>query len=95
MAEIKNMTEPNDRSDKFIDSGEGMDLAEASCWTCVRKHENSPTCDAFLERIPNAILDGEHDHTTPFPGDRGLLFLPRALRSGFSQTTGGPGSQGD
>ena len=70
------MTESNDRSDKFIDSGEGLTLTEASCWTCVRKHENSPTCDAFPARIPNAILDGEHDHKTPFPGDHGLLYEP-------------------
>lgn len=73
------MTEPNDRSDKFIDSGQGLTLAEASCWKCVRKHENAPTCDAFPERIPNAILDGEHDHTTLFPGDHGLLYRPAQL----------------
>lgn len=71
------MNSRDDHSDKFIDSGEGIVFPpDASCWTCVRKHDNSPTCDAFAERIPNAILDGEHDHRTPYPGDHGLLYLP-------------------
>lgn len=67
---------PGDRSDKFMDSGEGVIMSDSSRWTCARKHSNSPTCDAFPERIPNAILDGEHDHLTPYAGDHGLLYVP-------------------
>lgn len=32
-------------------------------------------CAAFA-RIPREILDGEHDHTLPFPGDEGIRFEP-------------------
>ena len=31
-------------------------------------------CEAFMERVPHAILRGKHDHRTPYPGDNGIRF---------------------
>ncbi|MBS4008706.1 MAG: hypothetical protein KGZ45_09845 [Clostridium sp.] len=33
-------------------------------------------CAAFT-RIPREILDGQHDHTLPFPGNNGIRFEPK------------------
>lgn len=55
---------------------EDMKVEMSSCMTCKRKRAGGPQCDAFPERIPDAILEMEHDHKTPYPGDGGLLYLP-------------------
>lgn len=46
------------------------------CATCSRRNANGMTCEAFPKGIPDAILDGQNDHTKPFPGDHGLLYRP-------------------
>lgn len=49
------------------------------CARCARRDpEDSLVCQAFPDGIPQAILAGENQHTAPFPGDRGLQFIPRA-----------------
>ena len=35
-------------------------------------------CIAFPDGIPEEILLGEHDHKTPYPGDNGIRFEPKA-----------------
>lgn len=50
---------------------------------CVEcKHFRGPAkgdgfcCRAFPVNIPDAILDGVHDHSKPYPGDKGIRFEP-------------------
>ena len=50
------------------------------CFDCRRLLERKGMfCPAFPdgEGIPDPILFNEHDHSTPFPGDHGLLFEPK------------------
>jgi hypothetical protein len=43
------------------------------CPTCAH-YRGLLTCAAFPDRIPQAILDGSHDHREAFPGDNGIRF---------------------
>ncbi len=46
---------------------------KCSCDTCKNYIGNS-TCKAFPEKIPDEIISGIEDHTTPYPGDNGIQF---------------------
>lgn len=56
------------------------------CNVCKHKIKFSATCRAFPQRIPDAILGSEHDHTKPYPGDRGIRFEPRDAGTGGKET---------
>lgn len=45
------------------------------CVHCSRLR-NDGTCEAFQGPIPEAIAFNQHDHSTAYPGDRGMLFVP-------------------
>jgi len=45
------------------------------CIECVH-YRGMITCDAFPDRIPEAVITGEHDHREPYPGDNGVRFEP-------------------
>jgi hypothetical protein len=50
-------------------------LISPTCELCRhRNHDASRTCSAFPGGIPLQIWNGLHDHTTPFPGDRGVRY---------------------
>lgn len=48
------------------------------CARCARRNtEDTLLCEAFPDGIPDVILLGENQHTSPYPGDHGLQFLPK------------------
>ncbi len=77
------MAEPDDapaldpaHADKFTLSAMGTVMTQ--CVYCVHQREGfMPTCDAFPDAVPQAILSNELDHRDPIEGDRGIRFEPR------------------
>jgi len=61
------------RLDRFV--GRVEDLIWASCVSCLRKSRGL-VCEAFPDGIPEVILNAQVDHKTPYPGDRGLTYVP-------------------
>jgi hypothetical protein len=47
-------------------------------------YETTPQCDAFPNRIPDAIYHLDHDHRKPYPGDNGICFEPIEKDSPFA-----------
>ena len=64
-----------DTPSRFTDTGEGFRQIVAACDTCRHRCEGTLGCPAF-DVIPVEIITGKHDHTTPYPGDRGIQFAP-------------------
>lgn len=48
-------------------------VVSEQCESCAHFREGLQ-CAAFGGPIPSPILRGDHDHTQPFPGDRGIRF---------------------
>jgi hypothetical protein len=65
---------------RFTDEdGGAIIVTPPICELCRHLHRETGgyvDCDAFPDGIPVAILAGDHDHTTPFPGDHGIHFAP-------------------
>jgi hypothetical protein len=50
------------------------------CLKCARFHDNNEdtfTCDAFPNGVPDEIVLRGFNHNNPFPGDKGLRFVAR------------------
>lgn len=67
-------------------------LFTASCTPCARliqppSEEGPPRCEAFPDGIPAEIWLLQHDHRTPYPGDRGLTFLPKKMVARHARRT--------
>jgi len=52
------------------------------CESCkhYRPEAKGYTCSAYpaCPGIPREIIDGEHDHRDPYPGDNGIRWEPKA-----------------
>jgi hypothetical protein len=51
-------------------------IRDLPCFACKHFDWSKPVyrCAAFPEEIPEPILLFQHDHSEPYPGDRGILF---------------------
>ncbi len=48
------------------------------CLKCRRLTDGmAKTCEAFPSGIPDEIWSGDNDHTQPYEGDGGLMFVSR------------------
>jgi hypothetical protein len=65
----------SDRIDFTIDRDEGEAIYSPVCTFC-RHLRGFRRCDAFPDRIPRVIWEGDDPHTEPFPGDHGIRFEP-------------------
>jgi hypothetical protein len=60
-----------------IDRGHRIPVYSRVCTFCQHLISGRQRrCDAFPDGIPLPIWLGEHDHHTPYPGDRGIQFEP-------------------
>lgn len=48
----------------------------AGCRHFAGRGQDGIRCAAFPKHIPDAILEGEHDHRLPYKGDHGIRFEP-------------------
>lgn len=50
-------------------------MNSAQCLFC-KHYFGLMKCEAYPDGIPEKIMTGLHDHTKPYPGDKGIRFKP-------------------
>jgi len=59
----------------MLDLDERRLVISPTCHYCRhRRWDRRDSCVAFPDQIPIEIWNGEHDHRSPYPGDRGICF---------------------
>lgn len=58
------------------DEGNSMTKLPSQCDYC-QWNTGGSTCRAFPDGIPGDILDGSADHSQPYPGDNGIMFVAK------------------
>ncbi len=61
-----------DPMDRFV--WKQGDITFSLCASCVHKHPNAATCDAYPRGIPVEFLNGREQHVKPVDGDGGVFY---------------------
>jgi hypothetical protein len=55
-----------------------MTIIEPICFSCKHFNLEKINCDAFKDQIPEEILNGDNDHSSPLPDqDNDIVFEPK------------------
>lgn len=65
---------PKEEVDRF--TSDNMEALSTQCEGCKHMLVRNTTCTAYPEGIPNSIISGAVDHSTPYMGDNGIVFEP-------------------
>jgi hypothetical protein len=52
-------------------------VSSPQCHGCRNYHVGTLNCTAFPNGIPQDILLDRFDHKNPFPGDKGIRWMPK------------------
>jgi len=66
-----------DKQNNLLDDRmyDNIDTNNSICSTCSRlTSEMNRVCEAFPQKIPDIIWSGKNVHTSPVPGDQGILY---------------------
>ena len=63
----------------FTIVGNASNLTVSQCTFCTHRSPDGTKCRAFPKGIPVEILFNEHDHSTAYQGDNGVLYQPVQL----------------
>lgn len=65
------------RTEQRFSADAAPTVATSACSACEHRNFGTTTCKAFEAGIPLGFLAGAYLHTSPYPGDQGVLFKQR------------------
>lgn len=71
------MTTTAEQDRNLLEASEELLGYYCPCMRCRRYNEKGNNCKAFPVKIPDKIFFGENLHKEPYPGDNGILFIPK------------------